>query len=761
VDPFTHDIYIHDVGNTIWEEANRLEPGGSNYGWPILEGPLEANPGVQPPHNYVDPFFSYRHRRDGTSSAIVGGLVYQGDKLPEAYRRAYLVGDYDQITGSLLRLILGREPRLQVVQATRFYETPGAIVDMVEMDGAIYYSTIWTDFSRPAPWTSEVRRIDVLRNPLPRITLPAEVITRAAPAQVESEALIEYPRPEELQLEWRLGDELVGIGSRLSTTVDARGIYSLTLRATEPFGGYAEETIQVRVFGEDPFSLNLLVEDLTRAGSAGSPSVRLHLIDSVTGATASTVDAGGELKPFAPVDGEEGKVQVPPTTLALFGKRLRLRLESPGLVPLEREVALSGSTVDLPSKLHLSAHALQVSAATPKNEPLAGLKLVFSHENGPPLPQTAELPGTDLSGRLYLPLTEAQAVSNLLAVPSGDNASIYTGVQYRLVAPSQADDWTLVFSPREPARMCDPVEPSLSPASYEEVQSVFSVHCVGCHNNNKPALDLSLLEGFSFSELYQRESLQMPGRKLLDSRAPRDSYLLEKIDCLMPSHGYLMPPSSRGLLSKKDRQVVTNWIHQGMATPASLNLHRFISQDTGVSPLRVQLRAGVLGGTPPYDVRWDLGDGEASDAWSFEHSYYVDSSSRIFQGNVTVRDSDGLEKSSFFEIRVSAPGDEGGLSPEAIVQVRNDRTRSGQSLHLEVVPVSIPNGPLVYYEWDFGDDGIVERRSAESMIVHQLAEAGSVPLRVRYVDSENAMGETALVLQIERPPSLEQGDPSK
>jgi hypothetical protein len=48
------------------------------------------------------------------------------------------------------------------------------------------------------------------------------------------------------------------------------------------------------------------------------------------------------------------------------------------------------------------------------------------------------------------------------------------------------------------------------------------------------------------------------------------------------------------------------------------------------------------------------------------------------------------------------------------------------------------------------------------MIVYQLTEAGSVPLRVRYVDSENALGETALVLQMERPPSLEQGGlPSK
>ena len=656
VDPFTHDIYIHDVGNTLWEEANRLGPGGSNYGWPILEGPLEVNPGIQPPLNYVDPFFSYRHRSDGTSSAIVGGLVYQGDKLPAPYRHAYLVGDYDQVTGSLLRLVLDKEPQLRVVQADRFYETPGAIVDMVELDGAVYYSTIWTDFRRPVPWTSAVRRIDVLRNPLPRITLPTAVFTKAVPAQIESEAQIAYPRPEELELEWRLGGELVGTGAHLSTVVDTRGFYSLTLRATEPFGAYAEETLQVRAFGRDPFSLSLLVDDMTRAGSAVSPNVQLNLIDPLTGAAASTVDAAGELEPFAPVDGKDGRIEVPPTTLALFGEQLRLRLESPGLVALEREFPVSASGDDLPSKLHLSEHALQVRAVTPNREPLAGLKLLFSLENGPPLPQTGALPVTDLSGHLYLPLTESQAVSTLLAIPSGDNPSIYEDVEYRRVPP-HADDWTLVFSPRGRARLCDSLEPSLSPASYDEVQSVFSVFCIGCHNNNKPASDLSLLEGFSFSQLYQRDSLEMPGRKLLDVRAPSDSYLLEKIECLLPTHGYLMPPSSRGLLTPDHRQIITNWIHQGMVTSAALDLRLFISQEQGLSPLRVQLRAGARGGAPPYTVRWDLGDGAASDVWSLEHSYSADSSGTVFRGTVTVRDADGLETSSPFEVRVSVPGD--------------------------------------------------------------------------------------------------------
>jgi glucose/arabinose dehydrogenase len=661
-DPLTGDIYVNDVGNSTWEEANRLESGGKNYGWPILEGPLEDNPGATPPDNYVDPFFSYRHRRrrgtGATSSAIVGGVVYQGDRFPEGYRHAYVVADFDQIGSSLFRVTLAREPQLRSLAARRFYETSGAIVDLVEIDGAIYYSSIWMDLARPEPWTSEVRRIDVLQNPLPRLALPVPAISAGAPARIDLEVSIEYPRPEELKVEWRLGGERVGTGTRLSTIVEDRGIYPLTVRATEPFGGQGEKTIPVRVFGLDPLSLDLAVEDVSRAGSPSSPPARLRLIDPRIETAASTVDPDGDLRPFEPLGTVQGKIRLSDMRLALFANELRLRLESPGLVPFERDFPFPDAGSGLPSAVQLSRHALSVRAVSPKRDPLVGVKLEFLLENGLPLPRAADLPATDLSGRLYLPLTEGQSVSGLVAVPSGDNPSIYTDVRYsRTATAGEGEDWTLVFSPRGAARFCDPLAPGPTPVSYEKVQAVFSVYCVGCHNNNRPALDLSLLEGFSFSELYLRDSLQMPGRKLFDPASPEDSYLLEKVTCLMPSDGYLMPPSSRGLLDRGDRQIITDWIHRGTAASKDLETSLYASQFAGESPLGIQLRAGAVGGSPPYEVHWDLGDGESSDSWYLQHTYNANYGTKVFRGEVTVRDSDGAERTSHFEVRVTAPHD--------------------------------------------------------------------------------------------------------
>jgi len=82
-DPPTGLLISCDVGQASYEEINIIR-SGANYGWPDREGPF-CSPGATPeycelPH-LVDPEVYYAHQ--GGQTAVVGGGVYRGSRLPE------------------------------------------------------------------------------------------------------------------------------------------------------------------------------------------------------------------------------------------------------------------------------------------------------------------------------------------------------------------------------------------------------------------------------------------------------------------------------------------------------------------------------------------------------------------------------------------------------------------------------------------------------------------------------------------------------
>ena len=99
-DSASGDLYVGDVGQNDIEEIDVVTSGG-NYGWNHKEGSFYfvAN-GNQPgyvtdlplsvPGGLVDPIAEYDHNE---GIAIVGGFVYQGDKIPPLVGR-YVFGDF-------------------------------------------------------------------------------------------------------------------------------------------------------------------------------------------------------------------------------------------------------------------------------------------------------------------------------------------------------------------------------------------------------------------------------------------------------------------------------------------------------------------------------------------------------------------------------------------------------------------------------------------------------------------------------------------
>lgn len=127
--PGTARLFINDVGASTWEEIND-GVAGSNYGWPIAEGP--ASP---PNPNFRDPIFYYGHGSSSTTGcAIVGGAFYNPSVLQFPRR---FVGKYffaDLCTGWIRVL----DPSNNA--ASNFASgIPGPVDLHVGPDGALYY----------------------------------------------------------------------------------------------------------------------------------------------------------------------------------------------------------------------------------------------------------------------------------------------------------------------------------------------------------------------------------------------------------------------------------------------------------------------------------------------------------------------------------------------------------------------------------------------------------------------------------------------
>jgi glucose/arabinose dehydrogenase len=93
-DRLTGDLYIADVGQSVWEEIDflpRRSPGLENYGWDVFEGDERFED--EEPHprgRLVPPILQYSHD-EGCS--VTGGFVYRGEAIPSAVGH-YFYGDY-------------------------------------------------------------------------------------------------------------------------------------------------------------------------------------------------------------------------------------------------------------------------------------------------------------------------------------------------------------------------------------------------------------------------------------------------------------------------------------------------------------------------------------------------------------------------------------------------------------------------------------------------------------------------------------------
>jgi glucose/arabinose dehydrogenase len=171
VRPGTNEIWIGDVGNSTWEEINRIvtpTAGVLNYGWPCYEGAgiasqfqavnmpicnnLYANPSA-----VSAPYYTYNHNSTvvpGEScpagSSSISGLAFDtSSTYPASYNGALFFSDYSRNCIWVMRAGSNGLPDPNQIQ-TFDAGAAGPVYLTFGPDGALYY---------PAFDTGEIRRI--------------------------------------------------------------------------------------------------------------------------------------------------------------------------------------------------------------------------------------------------------------------------------------------------------------------------------------------------------------------------------------------------------------------------------------------------------------------------------------------------------------------------------------------------------------------------------------------------------------------------
>lgn len=110
------DMWVGDVGNTLYEEVDKVVKGG-NYGWAVLEGLQCTGKFPCVTTGMIDPVLVYPHAGSARGDAVIGGFVYHGTAIPEL-SGIYIFGD---VAGKIYALrydTAGKPYRQQLAETT-------------------------------------------------------------------------------------------------------------------------------------------------------------------------------------------------------------------------------------------------------------------------------------------------------------------------------------------------------------------------------------------------------------------------------------------------------------------------------------------------------------------------------------------------------------------------------------------------------------------------------------------------------------------
>ncbi|MDI2030408.1 PQQ-dependent sugar dehydrogenase [Saccharopolyspora sp. TS4A08] len=248
LDPTTGTPLVGDVGYGTWEEVDAVRPG-QNYKWPCWEGNHPAPGYADRPEcaNVANtpPVWEYQHG-SGTDqgNSVTGGIVYQGQNYPEAYRGAYFFGDYSQSKLWSMRL----DSQGNLVQPPQSPPLGTGIGGPVKFEAAPNGDLVYADI-----YSGALRRLSYSSAnsaPVASATTTTDPATRTV--TFDGSGSVDFDG-DPLRYEWDFGDGTTGSGVHVTHTY-APGTPRFTARLTvrDPFDATGSTDIVVAPSNHSP-----------------------------------------------------------------------------------------------------------------------------------------------------------------------------------------------------------------------------------------------------------------------------------------------------------------------------------------------------------------------------------------------------------------------------------------------------------------------------------------------------------------------------
>jgi Glucose / Sorbosone dehydrogenase/Immunoglobulin domain len=247
--PFTFDIqpnsgriFINDVGQADWEEIND-GIAGSNYGWPLSEGPT-TNPEERAP------IFSYGHSIGAeTGCAISGGAFYNPAtvQFPASFVGKYFFADF---CSGWIRVF---DPQNNSVQP--FVSGLSLPVDLkVSSDGGLYYLSRGSD---------SLFRIIFTGTSLPFITSPP--VSQTVSVGESATFTVTASGGQPLSYQWQKNGQAIPGATTPNLTINAVTVddngAQITVIVSNTFGTVVSAAATLTVTGNQPPIGTILTPD--------------------------------------------------------------------------------------------------------------------------------------------------------------------------------------------------------------------------------------------------------------------------------------------------------------------------------------------------------------------------------------------------------------------------------------------------------------------------------------------------------------------
>ena len=178
----TGDLWLGDVGSTVWEEINRIEKG-KHYQFPVAEG---HHPTGRSGWENLDiperaPVYAYEH--NAYDRAVVGGVVVRGDRYPSLQGK-YVFADNYSAKIFVMPADQVRVDEVELIARASQYAQRGVSSVTQLASGEVLVTTLGAASEPSGEVLMLVRAedADVVERPEPRKSLPADYDESAASA---------------------------------------------------------------------------------------------------------------------------------------------------------------------------------------------------------------------------------------------------------------------------------------------------------------------------------------------------------------------------------------------------------------------------------------------------------------------------------------------------------------------------------------------------------------------------------------------------